>query len=115
MNRFLFVCVAVVSSLSGCASGRSTDQLYRGEYFYNFESAAFSADRESQPWCVDPEKLIDAELPDDGTAAGPWGTAHVVVRGVLSEEGRYCNLGVTKRFLDITEVLEISNRQRKKP
>lgn len=115
MLRPLIQLLALGSLLSGCATVAPTGEIYHGEYFYNFESASFTAEGESQPWCVDSAKLTDAELPADGSPGGPWGTAQVVVRGVLSPEGSYCTLGAYKRFLEITEVIDISNRQARTP
>ena len=60
-------------AVSGCATSPVPVDVYRGEYFYNFETAAFTP------------------------------------------EGNYCNLGAYKRFLEITEVISISNRRRVTP
>lgn len=106
---FLFL---AASSTAGYA-GQSDAKIYRGEYFYNFETASFTPQGSTESWCVDSSKLKQAELPPDGTPGGPWGTADIVVRGVLSEKGSYCNLGAYKYFLDITDVLEIHNRKRR--
>ena len=112
MCRLLILAIFMIA---GCASVTPKNSVYRGEYFYNFESTSFTPEGGSESWCVDSAKLKDAELPADGTSEGPWGTAQVVVRGVLSPKGKYCNLGAYKHFLDITEVIDISNRQRRKP
>ena len=108
MHKSLLAAAALL--LSACASTAPKDQLYRGEYFYNFESASFTPDGGHEAWCVNSAKLKDAELPRTG---GPWGTAHVVLRGVLSADGSYCNMGAYKHFLEITEVVEISDRKSK--
>jgi hypothetical protein len=91
----------------------SSPQLYRGEYFYNFETAAFTSEGSKEAWCVNSAKLKDAELPATADSGETSGTADVVVFGVLSAEGRYCNLGASKHFLDITKVVEIRNRKRR--
>ena len=98
--------------ISSCATVTPQGDVYRGKYFYNFETAAFTPAGASRPWCVNSAKLKAAELPADGSHGGPWGTAEIVVRGVLSPKGRYCNLGAYEYVLEITEVIEISNRQR---
>jgi len=112
MRRLLLVVSVMIAS---CASVAPKSSIYRGEYFYNFESASFTPDGSSEPWCVNSAKLKDAELPSDGTPERAWGTAQVVVRGVLSPRGKYCNLGAYKHFLEITDVIDISNRQRRTP
>ena len=89
--------------------------IYRGEYFYNFETSAFTPEGASDPWCVNSAKLVDAQLPADGAPGGPWGRADVVVRGVLSPAGSYCNLGAYRHFLEVTEVISITNRRRVTP
>ena len=58
--------------------------------------------------------MKQAELPAKG-ASGPWGTAHVVVRGKLSPPGHYCNLGASKYVLTINEVLKISDKRATDP
>ena len=115
MHQRLSLLLFGAALISGCATVTPQVQIYRGKYFYNFESAALTPEGASQPWCVNSAKLKDAELPADGAPGGPWGTADIVVRGVLSPEGSYCNLGAYKHFLEITEVIEISNRQRVTP
>ena len=102
-------------AVSGCATSPVPVDVYRGEYFYNFETAAFTPEGSTERWCVNSAKLKEAELPAKGSPGGPWGTADIVVRGTLSPEGNYCNLGAYKRFLEITEVVSISNRRRVTP
>jgi hypothetical protein len=102
-------------AVSGCATNPVPADVYRGEYFYNFETAAFTPEGSTERWCVNSAKLKEAELPANGSPGGPWGTADIVVRGTLSPEGNYCNLGAYKRFLEITEVVSISNQRRVTP
>lgn len=107
-KRYLMVlCMAVVT---GCVSTPLPGDIYRGEYFYNFETAAFTPEGSSERWCVNSVKLKDAEVPANGSHGGAWGTADIVVRGTLSPEGNYCNLGAYKCFLEITEVISIRNK-----
>lgn len=111
--RRLLLLVGVM--IAGCASVAPKSSIYRGKYFYNFESASFTPDGSSESWCVNSAKLKDAELPSGDAPEGAWGTAQVVIRGVLSPRGKYCNLGAYKHFLEITEVIDISGRQRRTP
>jgi hypothetical protein len=98
--------------ISGCSGVVPKSSIYHGEYFYNFESASFTPEGSSESWCVNSAKFKDAELPSDGAPEGASGTAKVIVRGMLSPPGKYCNLGAYKHFLEITEVIDISNRRR---
>jgi len=107
------VALSTLVAVAGTQVPSPTPQLYRGEYFYNFETAAFTPEGSSEAWCVSSAKLKDAELPADANSGGGSGTADIVVLGVLSAEGHYCNLGASKHFLDITKVVEIRNRKRR--
>ncbi|HEU0068800.1 MAG TPA: hypothetical protein VFQ26_05990 [Nitrospiraceae bacterium] len=115
MKRLLAATVALAALVvvTGTAAPSPTSQQYRGEYFYNFETAAFTPEGSSEAWCVDSGKLKDAELPADAKSGGAGGTADVVIIGVLSAEGHYCNLGAYKHFLDISKVVEIRNRKKR--
>ncbi len=115
MRTNLYLIVLCLAALTGCASTPAPGDVYRGEYFYNFETAAFTPEGSSERWCVNSVKLKDAEVPANGSPGGAWGTADVVLRGTLSPEGNYCNLGAYKRFLEITEVISISNKRRVTP
>ena len=107
--------VLLAGFVAGSSSGTVDVQTYSGQYFYNFETASFTLDGASEAWCVAAAKLAAAELPSDGNPNGRWGTAHVVVRGVLSKEGHYCNLGAYRYFLDVKEVVEIRDQKRRRP
>jgi len=115
MKRLLAAAVALSSLVivAGAEAPSPAPQLYRGEYFYNFETAAFTPEGSSEAWCVNSARLKDAELPANANIGGTSGTADIVVLGVLSAEGHYCNLGASKHFLDITKVVEIRNRKRR--
>ena len=114
MKAQLFLAAILCSALASCASTNSS-RTYAGEYFYNFESSSFTPNGTSKPWCVDATKLKEAELPASDNTAGPWGTAQIVVRGTLSPKGSYCNLGSYERFLEITEIVSISNKKERMP
>ena len=91
--------------LASCASPKP-GQIYRGSYFQNFESSAFTQEGSSEPWCVNAAEMVKAQPNSRGSS-----TADVVVRGELSPEGNYCNLGAYKHMLKVYEVLEVSNMQ----
>ena len=112
MLQLILLCLV---ALTGCVSTSVSGDIYRGEYFYNFETAAFTPAGSAERWCVNSAQLKDAEVPANGSPGGAWGTADIVVRGTLSPEGSYCNLGAYKRFLDISEVISISNKRRVAP
>jgi hypothetical protein len=40
-----------------------------------------------------------------------WGTAWVIVRGVLTAPGQYDNLGVCTHVLEVVEILQIIDRE----
>lgn len=115
MKRSLAATIALstLCVVAGADAPSPVPKQYRGEYFYNFETAAFTPEGSSEAWCVNSAKLKDAELPSDSNGGGVSGTADVVVLGVLSPEGHYCNLGASKHFLDITNVIEIRNRKKR--
>ncbi|MFG6459521.1 hypothetical protein [Roseateles sp. BYS96W] len=75
---------------------------YTGEYFYNFESAYLTPDGVGEQWCIKGD-MSRAERPDR------WGTSRVVVEGTLGPEGRYGNLGVCKRILTVTRLVQVVN------
>jgi hypothetical protein len=82
--------------------------VYAGQYFYNFENAYFTLKGGTECWAVKGD-LSAAELPGKG-GAGPWGTADVVIRGVLSPKGHYGNLGACTHKITLLKVLSISNK-----
>jgi hypothetical protein len=99
----------------GCATSRQPDpgEVYSGTYFYNFESSSFTPDGTDEAWCLS-GNMEQAELPAKG-ASGPWGTAHVVVRGTLSPPGHYCNMGASKFVLKVSQVLKVSDKRAREP
>jgi hypothetical protein len=115
VKRLLAVTIALSTlvAFAGTEAPSPAPRQYRGEYFYNFETASFTPEGSSEAWCVNSAQLKDAELPADANGGGVSGTADIVVLGVLSAQGHYCNLGASKHFLDITEVIEIRNRKKR--
>ena len=90
--------------LSACATTRRSENVYKGEYFHNFETSAFTPAGSKDSWCVNAGEMVKAQVPGSHS-----GTAYVVVRGELSPAGHYCNLGAYKHILKVYEVVEVSN------
>ena len=109
------IAATVVALCAGCATtwNPATGKVYSGTHVYNFESSSFTPDGADEAWCLSGD-MAQAELPAQG-ASGPWGTAHVVVRGTLGPPGHYCNLGASRYVLAVHQVLEVSDRRARKP
>jgi hypothetical protein len=86
----------------------SPASTYEGVYFYNFENAHFTPKGETKCWALKGD-MSSAELPGKNGSA-PWGTATVVLRGVLSQPGRFGNLGACTRLFTVLEVVEVRDR-----
>jgi uncharacterized protein YceK len=97
----LFVSASLL--LAGCATQLSP-QIYKGSYFYNFESSSFTPAGSDEAWCVNSADMAKAQLP-----SAQSGTADVVVQGSLSAKGHYCNLGASKHVLKVYKVLSVAN------
>lgn len=89
--------------LAGCAA-QSSPQIFRGSYFYNFESSSFTPAGSNEAWCVNSAEMSKAQIP-----SAQSGTADVVVQGSLSAKGHYCNLGASKHMLKVKKVLSVAN------
>lgn len=90
--------------LSACATTPRGPSTYKGTYFYNFEYAYLTPKGMDERWCVNGD-MSSAELPKD------WGTADVVVQGVVGPVGHYGNLGACRRVINVMKVLQISNKR----
>ncbi|EIL94309.1 hypothetical protein UU7_04897 [Rhodanobacter spathiphylli B39] len=99
--------IALLLLVSSCVKPRP-DQIYRGTYFYNFESSSFTPEGTNENWCLSGD-LRKAELPARGPG-GPWGSAYVVVRGELGPPGHYCNMGASKYVLTVHDVIEVRDK-----
>jgi len=108
MSRMSLMLLATLLFAAPGVAGESPVSTYEGVYFYNFENAHFTLKGETKCWALKGD-MSSAELPGKNGAA-PWGTATVVVRGVLSEPGRFGNLGACVRLLTVLEVLEVRER-----
>ena len=106
-HSFAIITIAIGLCLGGCAS--APGRVYSGKYFYNFESSSFTPDGTRENWCLNGD-MEQAELPAKGQS-GPWGTAHVVVRGQLSPPGHYCNLGASKYMLKVFKIIKVTDKE----
>ncbi|WP_288380922.1 hypothetical protein [uncultured Massilia sp.] len=68
-------------------------------------------DGKDEAWCIDSD-MSKAMLPPDKRGE-QWGTAYVVVRGKLGPEGKFGSMGMCKRMLHVTEILEVRNKRRR--
>ena len=99
MNILHTLIFLIIALLSACTITPQKDPQYSGEYFYNFESSYLTPDGKDESWCINSGIMSPAMLPAEHPS-GPWGRAHVVVRGKLGPEGRFGGLGACKRVLD---------------
>ena len=90
--------------LTACKSVEAPGKIYRGTYFQNFESSSFTPGGSTESWCVNAAEMVKAQPVGRGSSI-----ADVVVRGELSPEGKYCNLGAYKHILKVYEVIKVSN------
>jgi hypothetical protein len=94
----------------GALAEDAVPAVYSGQYFYNFENANFTLDGADECWVVKGD-MAKAELPAKTEGSVPWGTAHVVVRGVLGPAGHYGNLGACTHMLKVLELLEVTDKK----
>jgi uncharacterized protein YceK len=100
--------IALLFSLTGCASVGAKVDTYSGEYFYNFEYAYLTPDGSNEQWCLKGD-MSQAELPEKGAE----GTSHVTIQGTLGPRGSYGNLGICKRILTVTKLVNVTNMRGK--
>lgn len=104
-------------ALAACATpSASSPQRFSGEWAWHFETSAFTTDNGAGPYWLAADGDVWPELtaPFTESGAGPWGRAHVVVEGVLSQRGEYGHLGAYTRELRVTRVISarlISTRE----
>lgn len=107
MKHRKLVTTGLLLCLAGCASLGTRVGTYSGEYFYNFEYAYLTPDGLNEQWCLKGD-MSEAELPShDGR--GAEGRSYVTVQGTLGPRGRYGNLGVCKRILTVTKLIQVTN------
>ena len=114
MKNHLTVLILLVAALSACSTAPTKDPLYTGLYFYNFENSHLTPDGKTEAWCINAGTMREAMLPAT-QPGGPWGTARVTVRGKLGPEGSYGGLGRCKRVLEVTEIVEVSDKRGREP
>jgi len=102
-NLAIGLLLSISQLLAGCTT-HSQGQIYKGSYFYNFESSSFTPAGSHETWCVNSVELAQAQLP-----SAQSGTADVVVQGSLSPKGHYCNLGASKHVLKVYKVVSVAN------
>jgi hypothetical protein len=91
-----------------CWGATPTSAVYTGRYFYNFENSAFTPKGHKKCWVLKGD-MSRAEIPSkDGYP--PWGTADVVIRGILGPVGQFGNLGSCNHVLTVLEVIEVRNK-----
>lgn len=99
--------LAGLLALAACASAPAGPQRYSGNWEFHFETSAFVTDAGEGPYWLagdgDNWPLLTAPFQQAG---GPWGEAHIVVEGELSEPGQSGHLGAYARELRVTRVME---------
>lgn len=106
MRRTFLLGLAALA-LTACASTSAGPRRYAGNWEFHFETSAFVSDAGDGPyWLVgdgDNWPLLTAPFTQAGS---PWGQAHIVFEGELSQKGQYGHLGAYKRELRVTRVIE---------
>lgn len=100
LRIYLLGLFAITVACSGC----STQRVYKGRYFSNFETSAFTPEGSTESWCVAGNQM--SKVTD---RTGISVSADVVVRGTLGKRGNYCNLGAYHYILDVQEVVSVDN------
>ena len=59
---------------AGCAT-QSPAKIYKGSYFYNFESSSFTPAGSNEAWCVDIAEMAKAQLPSAQSGTAEIGSA----------------------------------------
>ena len=106
-TRVFLALALALTAAPGWTGSKPADQVFRGEYFYNFENAFLTPDGTDEAWCIDGD-MSTAMLPAD-SRGGQWGTSYVVVHGKLGPEGRFGSLGRCQRVLEVTAIIEVKN------
>jgi len=101
MLRFcLLGLFAIIVGCSGCSAQRT----YRGHYFSNFETSAFTPEGSTESWCVAGSQM--SKITDK---TGISVSADVVLKGTLGKRGNYCSLGAYHYILAVQEVVSVDN------
>ena len=111
--RLFLLMMFIPLLLSGCALTPTT-QTYTGVYAEGLETMTFHADGQSEPWSVAGGAgvyALQAAVPPIYSAeGGPRAPFRVraTIRGEVSGPGRYGHLGLFRREISITDVVEVS-------
>ncbi len=100
MHRSLTLIACIAISSAAAAQNLQT-KIYRGAYFHNFETSAFTPEGSDETWCVKASEMTRAQVPGSKS-----GRAKVVVRGELSHKGKFCNMGAYAHILKVVEIIE---------
>jgi hypothetical protein len=106
-RAFLFGLAALV--LSACASSSASSNRYSGSFDWSFETSSFTTDDNQGPYWLSaaaPGVWDQVVAPIRTSGGGPWGRLHLVVEGELSAPGHYGQLGIYRRELHVTRVIE---------
>jgi len=108
----LLISIFFCTFVSACVTGSVKEQIYSGEYFYNFENSYLTPDGKNEAWCINAGVMEKAMLPAKDEN-GQWGKSRVIVRGKLGPQGNYGGLGRCKYVLDVTQIIEVTNMRRR--
>ena len=105
-----FALALTFSTVVACANPVSKESVFRGRY--NFENSHLTPDGKDEAWCINSD-MSKTMLPADNNGQ-QWGSAHIVVRGILGPEGRYGGLESCNRVLEVTEILAVTDKRGQK-
>lgn len=106
--RFLALCVVL---LSACVSFHG-ERVYTGVYSEGREVMLFHADGQEDAWGIASGSTLyalRAAAPQGVSRDGlpPPFSVHARIKGVVSSPGRYGHLGMFRREIIITDVIEV--------
>jgi hypothetical protein len=92
--------------VAACTSVGTDNRLYTGVYSEGMETMTFHADGEAQAWSVT-GPAVGALQNAAPARQNPWDGFRIraIVKGELSQPGRYGHLGMYQREITITEVV----------
>ncbi|HEX2092859.1 MAG TPA: hypothetical protein VHG28_10675 [Longimicrobiaceae bacterium] len=110
--RRLALGIAYCLLASGCATGGRGGggevTEYEGVYRHDFEVESFRPCGSPEQWWVANPDVIHARYREQ--VGGTPGTVFVVMRGELSDPGRYGHMGRYRRMISVSEVTRIEPR-----
>lgn len=106
---------AVIAALvlSGCVSGPEPERVYTGLYAEGLETMTFTIDGSEEHWVATGDGIyaLQNSSPREYSADGmrvPFSVRARVV-GVLSPPGQYGHLGMFRREISISRLVEVLN------